>query len=61
MENASVKTFEQIDELIKQHWQNLGFDKSEKKSMRDRLSGYIKAGKKNKIRETNCLAQISKA
>ena len=29
--------------------------------MRDGLLGYIKAGKKNKIRRTNCLAQISKA
>ena len=61
MENASAKISEQIDELIKQDWQYLGFDKSEKKSMWNGLLGYIKAGKKNKIRRTNCLARITKA
>ena len=51
----------QINELIKRDWQYLGFDKSEKKSMRDRLLGYVKAGKKNEIKKTNCLSRISKA
>ena len=61
MKNAFAKTSAQIDELIKRDWQHLRFDKSEKKSMRDRLSGYVKAGKKNEIRKTNYLARISKA
>ena len=61
MENTSVKTFEQIDELIKRDWQHLGLNKSENKSMWDGLLGYVKASKKNKLRRTNCLAQISKA
>ena len=61
IENASAKTFEQIDELIKREWQHLGLDKSEKKSIQDKLLGYVKTGKKNKIRETNCQARISKA
>ena len=61
MENASAKIFVQIDELIKRDWQHLGFDKSEKKSMQNGLSGYVKAGKKNEIKKTNCLSQISKA
>ena len=58
MENTSAKTSEQIDKLIKRDWQHLGLDKSEKKSMRDGLSGYVKAGKKNELRRTNCLARM---
>ena len=61
MKNTSAKTSAQIDKLIKRDWQHLGFDKSEKKSMRDGLSGYVKAGKKNEIRGTNCLLRILKA
>lgn len=61
MENAFRKTFKQIDELIKQDWQYLRLEKSEKKSMRWELLGYIKADKKNKHKQTNCLVQISKA
>ena len=61
IENASAKTSNQIDKLIKQDWQYLGLDKSEKKSMRDGLLGYVKAGKKNEYRWNNYLAQISKA
>ena len=61
MENASAKTSEQIDKLIKRDWQYLGLDISEKKSMQDGLLGYVKAGKKNEIRRTNCLVQIPKA
>ena len=61
IENAFAKTSEQIDELIKRDWQYLELNKSEKKSMQDGLLGYIKADKKNKLRWTNCLAQISKA
>ena len=60
MENISAKTFKQIDELIKRDWQHLGLDKFEKKSMQDRLLGYVKAGKKNELRRINCLAQILK-
>ena len=61
MKNASAKTSEQINKFIKRDWQYLELDKSEKKNMEDGLSGYIKAGKKNEIRRTNCLAWISKA
>ena len=61
IENISAKTSVQIDKLIKRDWQHLRFDKSEKKIMRDGLSGYVKAGKKNEIRRTNCLLRISKA
>ena len=61
MENTSAKTSEQINKLIKQDWQHLGLNKSEKKSMWDGLSGYIKAGKKNKLKRTSCLVRILKA
>lgn len=55
IEDAFAKTSKQINELIKRDWQHLELDKSEKKSMRDRLSDYIKAGKKNEKRQTNYL------
>ena len=60
IENASAKTSEQIDKLIKRDWQHLRLNKSEKNSIQDELLGYVKAGKKNEIKRTNCLAQISK-
>lgn len=47
MENASAKTFKQIDKLIKRDWQYLGLDKSKKISMQNKLLGYIKTGKEN--------------
>ena len=61
MENGFTKISEQIDKLIKRDWQYLRLDKSEKKSMQDELLGYIKGGKKNELRQTNCLVRISKA
>lgn len=61
MMDIFAKISKQINELIKQNWQYLQFDKSEKKSMQDGLSGYVKVYTKNKYRQINCLALISKA
>ena len=61
MENTFAKTSEETNKLIKQDWQNLRLDKSEKKAIKDGLLDYIKAGKNNKHRQTNCLARILKA
>lgn len=48
IKNALAKTFKQIDKLIKRDWQYMRLHKSEKKSLQDRLAGYVKTGKKNK-------------
>lgn len=61
MEDALVKSFKQIDQLIKQNWQYIGLNKSEKKSLCDGLESYVKAGKKNKKKQNSCLSQITKA
>lgn len=54
LEDASAKTSGEIDELIKRDWVHIGLDKSERRNLRDGLSSYVKAGKKNEKKRTSC-------
>lgn len=59
--NIRLKCTIKANKLLQKDWAKIGINKEEKKILRHGLSSYIKAGKANQQRHTNCLAQIEKS
>lgn len=60
MKNAAAKSSKQIDKLIKQDWAHMRWTKDDKTNMQQAFSGFIKADKINKNKQTGCLARVKK-